>query len=201
MRRTLVSICLVVPCALLLLSCTFRRAPVLHLVPVHAAPELMAPLAKYYREQLGMDVQVAGAVQADSAAFDRDRRQLVGEEVIRLLRERHPVNGDGKVIAITSWDMYIRDRPWRFAFSWRSAPYAVVSYARMNHALFGAASQDRVLQRLRKMVTRNVGILAFRLRTNDDRTSLMYQDIMGVDELDRIDEDLARAGFRVASGS
>jgi hypothetical protein len=34
---------------------------------------------------------------------------------------------------------------------------------------------------------------------NPDAASLMYQSILGVDDLDRIDEDLVRAGFPVLS--
>ena len=139
-------------------------------------------------------------MQADSLAFDQARRQLVAEELVQMLRDRHKGGGRSRVvIGVTSWDMYIRARPWQFGFSWREAPYAVVSYARMDPARLGEPhGEERLLRRLRKMISKNLGVLMFRLGPSTDRTSLMYQDIMGVDDLDRIDEDLARSGFPVA---
>ena len=197
--RSLAPACCAAACALLVSACAARPARVLYLVPIHAAPELIESLAAYYRDRLGVNVQLPGAVQVDSLAFDTSRRQLVAEEAIKLMRDRYAaLAASGPVIGVTSWDMYIRDRPWQFGFSWRQPPYAAVSYARMDPARLGEGpSGDRLAGRLRKMVSRNVGVLLFGLGTNADRTSLMYQDIMGIDDLDRTDEDLARAGFPI----
>lgn len=201
MRRLL---CVAAVSALLSSSCVITRVdPVLYLVPIHAAPELMDALAAYYREKLGLNVQTLAAMQADSLAFDQARQQLVAEELVQMIRDRYRGQvRSGSVIGVTSWDMYIRSRPWQFGFSWREAPYAVVSYARMDPARLGEPeSRDRLLRRLRKMISKNVGVLMFRLGPSTDRTSVMYQDIMGVDDLDRIEEDLARAGFPAPQGS
>jgi hypothetical protein len=94
--------------------------------------------------------------------------------------------------------MYIEDRPWAFGFSWREPPFAAVSYARMDpQRLVGIPNEQRLQTRLRKMISRNVGIMLFGLKPHTDRNNLMYQDVMGVDELDRLDEDLVAAGFPV----
>lgn len=171
-----------------------------YLVPIHAAPELIDRLKGYYRDQLGLELEVLPAVQADSASYDDLRQQLIAEELVATLSDRYgslTQNGRAVVIGITSWDMYPRSRPWRFSFGWRSAPYAVVSYARMHLpvTLSGSPDETLVFPRLRKMVTRYVGALAFHIGLNSDRRSIMYEDIMGLDDLDRVDEDLARAGF------
>jgi predicted Zn-dependent protease len=173
-----------------------------YLVPIHAAPELIDRLKDYYQDQLGLEIEVLSDVQADSASYDDARQQLIAEELVATLRDRYgglTQNGRAVVIGITSRDMYPRSRPWRFCFGWRSAPYAVVSYARMHLPATMSDSPDeaRVFPRLRKMVTRYVGALAFHIGLNRDRRSIMYEDIMGLDDLDRIDEDLARAGFPV----
>jgi hypothetical protein len=91
-------------------------------VPLHGVPELVEPLAAYYREQLGLQVEILRALQPPTDTFDEQRGQ---------------------------------------------------------------------------MVSRNVGIMLFALPLNANRDGLMYQDVMGVDELDRVDEDLAAAGFPV----
>jgi len=184
---------------LLALNSCGRQPRHLYLVPMHAAPELVQPLALYYREHLGLEVEILPALQPPTAAFDEQRRQLIAERLIDMLRATYAQQArSGSVIGITSWDMYIADRPWQFGFAWRQPPYAVVSYARMDPVkLGGVANRDRLLARLRKMVSRNVGIMLFRLELNANRDSLMYQDVMGVDELDRLDEDLAAAGFPI----
>src|SRR5687767_5542141 len=84
--RSLAPACCAAACALLLSACGARPARVLYLVPIHAAPELIESLAAYYRDRLGVNVQLPGAVQVDSLAFDTSRRQLVAEEAIKLLR-------------------------------------------------------------------------------------------------------------------
>jgi len=55
--------------------------------------------------------------------------------------------------------------PWAFAFSLREPPYAVVSYARMDPCrLGGSPSDELLLARLRKMVSRKVGITSWASR-------------------------------------
>ena len=197
-RIRMTAIC-TIALSLLTIGACARQPSHLYLAPMHGAPEMVEPLAAYYREQLGLQVEILPALQPPTAAFDEQRRQLIAERLIDMLRLTYAQQArSGSVIAITSWDMYIADRPWLFGFSWRQPPYAVVSYARMDPVkLGGFANRDRLMARLRKMVSRNVGIMLFDLPLNSNRDSLMYQDVMGVDELDRVDEDLAAAGFPI----
>jgi predicted Zn-dependent protease len=171
--------------------------PRVYLVPLHAAPELMNALASYYRERLPVDVVIHGNMQVDTASFNAERHQLIAERAIAMLRAAHPIDGKSNaVIGVTSWDMYIQHRPWLFALSSRDPPYAIVSYARMDPVRLGnVPNPDRLLSRLRKMVSRNIGVMLFQLPLNAERSSLLYQDVMGVDELDRLEEDLPAAGF------
>lgn len=63
---------------------------------------------------------------------------------------------------------------------------AVVSSARMAD---GFADEERQHQRLRKMVTKNVGILYYGLAVSDDLRSVLYRDILGPQDLDNASED------------
>jgi predicted Zn-dependent protease len=172
----------------------------IYLAPINAAPDLIDRLKNYYRVQLGLEIEVLPTVQPDPASFDSAREQMIAEELVATLKDRFgSLTQDGRavVIGITSWDIYTRSQNWRFAFGLRRNPYAVVSYARMHLPATrrGAPDETLVFPRLRKMVTRYLGVLAFRLEMNTDRRSIMYQDVLGVDDLDRIEEDLATDGF------
>ncbi len=87
-------------------------------------------------------------------------------------------------------DLYIRGRPdWRWAFGPRDeAHLGVVSTARMSA---GSGLFHDVIEsaRLRKMATRDIGVLYFGLPLSTDRRSVLYQDILGVDDLDAMGED------------
>jgi hypothetical protein len=66
--------------------------------------------------------------------------------------------------------------------------YAVVSNARMN--LGGPMiSEERVKSRLRKMVTKNIGILYYRLPQSNDLRSVLYKNVGGISELDYMGEE------------
>jgi predicted Zn-dependent protease len=119
-----------------------------------------------------------------------ERQQLIAEEAVDLMkRVNAELSSDPKavLIGLTSEDMYISSYDWQFSFSWRDqGKYAVVSSGRMN---LGSTTEDQVHTRLRKMVTKNVGILYFHLRQSDDPRSVLYRDIGGIRELDFMGEE------------
>jgi predicted Zn-dependent protease len=108
------------------------------------------------------------SIEFDRTTFDSRRSQVSAEKLIQAVRVRYPkLDSRSGVIAITPLDMYMEGVPqWRFAFSMRSREVrlAVISYARMDPQNLGAAPDDTLLQsRLRKMITKNIGILYFGL--------------------------------------
>jgi predicted Zn-dependent protease len=109
-------------------------------------------------------------------------------------------NVDVLTIGITGEDIYLRSVNWQYAFGWRSDDrVAIVSYARMDPRFFnGAEDVDLLHRRLRHMVTKDLGLMLFKLPVSSDRASPMYQDIGGLEELDAMGENLARAGFLIA---
>jgi hypothetical protein len=91
---------------------------------------------------------------------------------------------------VTREDLYIRGRlDWAWAFGLRDAGrLAVVSTARMlsGTELF---PERYIGARLRKMVTKNIGLLYFGLAQSDDPTSVLYGNILGLPDLDAMGED------------
>jgi hypothetical protein len=170
-----------------------------YLIPLEAEPELMLSLERYFEEQLNVRVTILPSVQLNGSTWDRTRRQLVAERVIDRLFETYPGEDWPRnviPIGVTSHDMYIDDRPqWGWAFSLRDRGRAIVSYARMTIGFRGPAGPHLVDTRLRKMVARNIGFMGYGLEKSPDRTNLMYQDVLGIDELDQLELDLERAGF------
>ena len=92
--------------------------------------------------------------------------------------------------------MYIeakRDQ-WSFAFSLRSGDgrFAVISYRRMRFRNGGQPPRpsDTVLKdRLQKMVAKNIGIMQFGLPASTNPRSVLFGNILGVDDLDRMTEE------------
>ena len=82
--------------------------------------------------------------------------------------------------------------PGSFTFSLRSRDQrmAVVSYARMDPANLGDPPDDQLLMtRLRKMIAKNVGIIVYGLPPSRNPRSVLYGNILGVDDLDRMTEE------------
>jgi hypothetical protein len=115
---------------------------------------------------------------------------VAADDVIGLLPSIYPEATDPSsvVIGVLPADMYVRGIPeWRWAFGNRADGHlAVVSTARMQATgLFGASIAG---SRLRKMVTRDIGVLYFGPPLSDDPHSVMYREILSVPDLDRLGE-------------
>jgi len=150
--------------------------------------EQLAGLPADYRAEYGLDVTLAPAIPLAARAYDPARDQYVAQDLIDAMAAAHPEETGGTriLVAITTADMYIRDVDWDWAFAEREAGrLAVISTARMSGQRF--ADQ---WQLLRKMLTRELGFLCFRLTATRDPGDLMYQDVLSVDDLIRMDDHL-----------
>jgi predicted Zn-dependent protease len=178
------------------------RQPRVCFVPIGIDSSLLRlhSTAEWFREALGLDVVVADRLEPANA-YDANRGQFVAERLagqLATLRQQVIAMQSATVIGITDLDMYTAGYPrWHFVFSYRGdSAVAVVSYARMDPRNFGQPENEDLLQsRLRKMVAKDIGILVHGLRMTHDPRSLMYDGILGVEELDFIEEDFARAGM------
>ncbi|MEW6684029.1 MAG: hypothetical protein AB1451_14110 [Nitrospirota bacterium] len=159
----------------------------------------VAELARYYQQDLNLSVETLLDVPlfeiADEigVAWDDDSDQLVAEEAVTLMTRQFAVVADDQdsiLIGLTVLDMYIRDSAWRFAFSFRDQDrFAIVSSHRMDPATFrDAPNEELLVRRIRKMITKNIGMLYYRLPESEYRNSVMCGPITDIEDLDLIGE-------------
>lgn len=151
-------------------------------------------LVTYYKEKNGIDAITTQPLSLRLAASDKRRQQLIAEEVIELIKRTFPklvADPNAILIGLTDEDMYIRNKNWQFAFSYRTqGRFAVVSNARMNPVNLGYSADNELLdRRLRKMVLKNIGLLYYQLPANHNPKSVLYNDVLSLEDLDRMGED------------
>ena len=148
-------------------------------------------LAAFYKVRYDLDVSILPPAPVPAGLVDPGRHQMAAEDLIGRLPSIYPEAADPHrvVIGVLPADIYVRGIPeWRWAFGNRAEGHlAVVSTARMRaRRLFGASL---AASRLRKMVTRDIGVLYFGLPLSDDPRSVLYSTILSVADLDRLGED------------
>lgn len=165
-------------------------------VPVGDFPsEQLSRLVDYYRLRYNLEISISKAIPVDPSVRDAARGQLMAEEFALSIRRSVPEYADDLntiLIGFTSEDMYPTSQDWQFAFGWRQGTTrtAVVSTARLDLTNQGIpASADIVSSRLRKIVTKDIGILYYGLPQSGNPQSVLYNQIMGIEELDQIGED------------
>ena len=151
-------------------------------------------LQAYYKQRYDLTVEILPPIGLEPMVVDERRRQLIAEELIELMKRRYPEHARSPqsiLIGITEGDMYIREVNWRFAFARRDGDrFAIVSSARMDPVSFGFLPDEELLQtRLRKMLSKNIGIMYYKLPQKSDRRSVMFGPILGIDDLDSMGED------------
>lgn len=149
-------------------------------------------LAAVYKEKYGLFIETLPNLSLNPSVVDTDRQQIIAEAVVALMKGAYPDlanNREAILIGLTTRDMYIQQYNWQFTFSWRQeGKYAVVSNARMDLDLpLGSEEKERI--RLRKMVTKNIGIMYFRLPQSTDPRSVLYKNVGGLSELDYMGEE------------
>ncbi len=157
-------------------------------------PEINA-LVDHYREKFGITVHVLEPMTLDASDVNMNRRQLVAENVIQSMLRNYPKYASNKsaiLIGITAYDMYPRGENWQFCFGWRitAVRAAVVSTARMELEYPDEPVIEATLQkRLRKVVTKDIGIMYYGKSPNDNPKSVLFNGILGIQELDQVTED------------
>jgi predicted Zn-dependent protease len=166
-------------------------APPVYFVSIGGFPQSdVAALSRYFGRKLGLKTGVLPRTALPASAFNRQRKQYVAEKLIEVLQR--PVGDPRVVIGLTAEDMYTRDKPdWRYAFSIRDPHgFAVVSRTRMDPRLLGLTPDPGLrMRRLQKMVMKNIGVLAFGHRVSANPRSVLYDSILGLDDLDYMTQE------------
>jgi predicted Zn-dependent protease len=199
----MVVVLLIVGALVFVVACTSRvelppknLGSKVYFVPIGDFPtDQLKGLTNYCYRKFGLQVPVLRAIGVSASDLDRDRGPLVAEKLVTEMRTAFPelaADPNAVMIGLTSQDMYIAAKEWRFAFGWRDTdtPTAVVSTARMNlhysdEPFWGSSAKIR----LRKMVTKDIGILYYGLSQSDNAKSVLYKGILGIQELDAVGDD------------
>jgi len=166
----------------------------IYVVPLGAFPAAsLERLLVYYREKHGLNLESPPQVEVGRESFDALRRQLIAEELVALMKRHNPQQANDPaaiLLGVTRGDMYIRSYDWRFAYR-EGERFAVVSSARMDPSNFPRlpANPGLLELRLRKMISKQIGILVFGLPQSRDKRSVMYGPILSLGDLDAIGED------------
>ena len=188
------TVCLVL---LLLPACARRQPSQIYFVSLGNVPqETIEQLTEHYKARFGVEIKTLPAIRLDKMLVDRRRNQIAAETLIALMREKYPsqVNDlNAVVIGLTPEDIYISKYDWKFAFNLRHENrVAVISMARMDPVNFGLEPDEQLLNtRLRKMVTKNIGVLYFGKSLNSNPRSVLYAGVEGLEALDAMTEEFS----------
>jgi predicted Zn-dependent protease len=169
------------------------------IVPLgQVSPALVSHLADHYRSEYGLTVEVLTPTAITADLVNREREQIEVDGLFRLMASVFPdtyADPDTVMIGLTPVDLYWLGKPsWRYAFGVRGdreESIALISSARMDPQIYGLPEDDELyFTRVRKMVSKYVGFLYFGLPESSDPESPMFDNILGPDDLDRMEEPL-----------
>lgn len=167
-----------------------------YFIPIGESPAAeIQELVSYYHEKFGLEINVLPAFQPQPGDIDAGRRQLIAENVVSSMVRAHPDYARNRalvLIGITDYDIYPRSMNWQFVFGWREfqSHAAIASTARMGlHYLGEPTDQATVSTRLRKVVTKDIGLMVFEKLPNNNPKSVLYESIGGLEELDTVGDD------------
>jgi len=160
----------------------------------HFPTAALQKVAHYYSETLGVTIEVSPTIPFTESMIDLGRNQLVGEQLVDEMKRHFPAytsNPRIMMIGFTRGDMYIQRKDWQFAFAYREdGRFAVISTARMDPENFGLSPDDRVLvPRLIKMASKQIGLYFYELPEREEKTSVLFSSILGLDDLDAVAMD------------
>ncbi|HEY6249395.1 MAG TPA: ankyrin repeat domain-containing protein [Candidatus Angelobacter sp.] len=163
-----------------------------YFVPIGEAPmEEINALAGHYREKFGMDIKLLPSMKLGGTDYDPERDQVIAENLLQSMARNYPEyanNWAAVVIGITGQDMYPLAEPsWTFCFGWRGSDQhsGVISTRRLAlHFSDEIPEEASLTQRLRKAVTKDIGLLYFWKPSSHNPKSVLYDGIGGVQDLD-----------------
>lgn len=171
----------------------------LYLVPVGTSLDAdLGPLPAFYKNKFGLEVQVLAPIPIEDRARDNARRQLIAEEIVASMQRKLPrlaKDPNAVLIGVTGEDMYFRERKWNFTYTyWDGDRGGAVSSARFRSVRYG--EDPHLNQRVRKMISRVIGMLVFELPRNDDPSSVLAEELHGSFSADLMSDHFDGLGSR-----
>lgn len=170
-----------------------RRVCLLALGQVDAG--LMRSLVDYYRDRYGLPISVIQPTFVPADMVDHQRGQLRAWELMDYSRIRGAQSFFGPeivLIGITPVDIFNEYSHYSWVFGVKTAPeepLAVISTFRMQPEIYGDPPDDELFQtRVRKMVSRYIGVLYYELPESPDPQSPLFNSIGGLADLDVMSE-------------
>lgn len=168
----------------------------IYFVPIGDAPASeINDLVAHYQQKFGLKSTILPALEPGPSEVNPNRHQLIAENVLALMQKtyfQYVKNNSSILIGITADDMYPLGEDWQFCFGWREPEIrgAVVSTARMNlHYEGEPASEANEASRLQKVVTKDIGIMYYNKLPSNNPHSVLFNGILGIEELDQVTED------------
>jgi predicted Zn-dependent protease len=170
-----------------------RNADV-YFMPIGLFPQHhMKAIEKYYKRFGWLRIEVLPHWPVLPEMVDGKRNQVIAEQLITQVSQmfRWTTHNPGAiVIGITPMDMFSVERDWNYVYVKREGSHCtVISSAHLTVNADGQRTDEETyLARTRKMITKTIGLQYYGLETNWDPASVMYSNVHGVEDLDRIDE-------------
>jgi predicted Zn-dependent protease len=167
-----------------------------YFVPIGNAPiSEIQELVSHYQQKFGLQSMVLPVFVPTASDRNTERQQLISEALAASMHTAYAEylqNNSSIIIGITSEDMYPLSEDWQFCFGWRigETRSAVVSTARMNLEYENEpVAVANVTARLQKVVTKDIGILYYHKNASNNPRSVLFNGILGIQELDLVSED------------
>lgn len=171
-----------------------------YLVPLgpRVAP-LLARLPAYYQAKLGIQVTVLPAVVPPESVRDPSTRESIADSLIAFIERSHPrlaADPQATLIGVTAGDME-NSRHWKHGLNFRENPDAVISLWPIEPGSSASRANPLVLPvRLRKVVTKNIGLLIYPLTVSASPTSVLYATRGTASDIDMMGENFRNAAGR-----
>ncbi len=150
-------------------------------------------LSRHFGQKFGFQVTLLPELTPAPEAFNAKRNQFSSEKLIEQINRAHPEivkDQTSVLIAFTDADIYIEKMAWKFSYAYRDGLSGIVSSAWMDPPTYGDPANPELCRvRFRKMVTKYIGILYYRLPQSRDPRSVLFARILGETDLDAMGEE------------
>jgi len=171
-----------------------------YIIPLGSLPDLgLSELPAYYRNRFGLTVELLPPIELDDSVRDQMVNKVVDDKIEEFLQRRIPrVANDPNavIIGVISEDMYVKSKG-TFSmynrFTIRGNFGLVSTYMLTPHHSHPHGA-ELLKTRVRKLISRDIGMSGYNFPTSDDLTSLVSRKLSWVRHLDKMSESYEGIG-------